>query len=65
MFEGEATLAVEPGIDTSQVEELEIRILPENSMYFGGVQVASLSADGRLDGAADPRRTGAVMVGGG
>jgi gamma-glutamyltranspeptidase/glutathione hydrolase len=65
VFEGEATLAVEPGIDTSAVGQLKIRTLPENSMYFGGVQVASLSSDGGLEGAADPRRTGAVMVGGG
>jgi gamma-glutamyltranspeptidase / glutathione hydrolase len=64
LFEGVPTLAVEPGIDTSSVEDLVVRRLPERSMYFGGVQAAALRADGDLTGAADPRRTGAVMVGG-
>jgi gamma-glutamyltranspeptidase/glutathione hydrolase len=64
VFEGVPTLAVEPGVDVSQVHDLAVRTLPENSMYFGGVQVASLKSDGTLEGAADPRRTGAVMVGG-
>ena len=65
VFEGTPTLAVEPEIDVSQVEDLAVRTLPANSMYFGGVQVASLRSDGTLEGAADPRRTGAVMTGGG
>lgn len=65
VFEGTPTLAVEPDIDVSQVEGLAIRTLPANSMYFGGVQVASLASGGTLEGAADPRRTGAVMIGGG
>ena len=64
LFEGAPTLAVEPDIDVSLVQELAIRTLPANSMYFGGVQVASLRSDGTLEGAADPRRTGAVMIGG-
>jgi gamma-glutamyltranspeptidase/glutathione hydrolase len=64
VFEGKPTLAVEPGVDTSQVQGLQIRTLAEHSMYFGGVQVASLGSDGTLVGAADPRRTGAVMIGG-
>lgn len=64
VFEGKATLAVEPDVDTSQVQGLAVRTLPANSMYFGGVQVASLSSEGSLEGAADPRRTGAVMIGG-
>lgn len=62
-FEGVATLAVEPGIDVSLVD-LAIRPMPANSMYFGGVQAALLDSAGALDGAADPRRTGAVRVGG-
>jgi len=65
VFEGEPTLAVEPGINTSRVKDLAVRTLPANSMYFGGVQIASLGSEGRLHGAADPRRTGAVMTGGG
>ncbi len=31
-----------------------------HSMFFGGVALAHRAADGRLSGAADPRRTGAV-----
>ena len=64
VFDGVATLAVEPGIDVSEVSELTIRNMDANSMYFGGVQVAALDADGRFSGASDPRRTGAVGVGG-
>jgi gamma-glutamyltranspeptidase/glutathione hydrolase len=64
VFDGEATLAVEPGVDVSEVAGLVIRELPELTMYFGGVQVAIREADGSFVGASDPRRTGAVGVGG-
>ncbi len=64
MFNGVPTLAVEEGVDASEVVDLAVRTLPSNSMYFGGVQVALVDADGRLTGAADPRRSGAVSVGG-
>jgi gamma-glutamyltranspeptidase / glutathione hydrolase len=64
VFDGDPTLAVEPGVDTSLVTDLAIRRLPALSMYFGGVQAAARRADGELVGAADPRRTGAVRVGG-
>ena len=64
VFEGVPTLAVEPGVDVSQVRGLAIRQLPERSMYFGGVQVALRQADGEFTGASDPRRTGAVGIGG-
>jgi gamma-glutamyltranspeptidase/glutathione hydrolase len=64
MFDGVPTLAVEPGIDTTLVSDLAIRQLPANSMYFGGVQAAMLTGEGALMGAADPRRTGAVRIGG-
>ena len=63
-FDGKPTLAVEPGVDVSEVSGLEIRELPELSMYFGGVQVAIKKADGSFVGASDPRRTGAVGIGG-
>jgi gamma-glutamyltranspeptidase/glutathione hydrolase len=63
-FDGVPTLATEPAIDVSLVEDLVIRHLPELSMYFGGVQAAALKPDGSLMGAADPRRTGAVRIGG-
>lgn len=64
VFDGIPTLAVEPGIDASEVDGLEIRELPEHSMYFGGVQAAFRDARGVLSGASDPRRTGAVGIGG-
>ncbi|MEZ5176162.1 MAG: gamma-glutamyltransferase [Acidimicrobiia bacterium] len=63
-FEGVPTLAVEPGVDTSLVEDLAIRTLQPLAMYFGGVQAASIDPDGTMHGAADPRRTGAVAAGG-
>lgn len=64
VFEGEPTLAVEEGVDTSQVTDLRVRELPANSMYFGGVQAALTDAHHGLHGAADPRRSGAVRIGG-
>jgi gamma-glutamyltranspeptidase/glutathione hydrolase len=64
VFDGKPTLAVEPGVDVSEVSGLEIRELPELSMYFGGVQVAIRTADGSFVGASDPRRTGAIGIGG-
>lgn len=64
VFDGDASLAVEPGIDTSLVEGLRIRELPALSMYFGGVQAAMWDGGKVLAGTADPRRTGAVRIGG-
>lgn len=64
VFEGSPSLAVEPGIDVSHVRDLTIRELPSNSMYFGGVQAAAFEPASGLSGAADPRRTGAVCIGG-
>jgi gamma-glutamyltranspeptidase/glutathione hydrolase len=64
VFAGVPSLAVEPGIDTSEVTGLAIRELPELSMYFGGVQAAMWDGADGLDGSADPRRTGAVRIGG-
>jgi gamma-glutamyltranspeptidase/glutathione hydrolase len=64
VFGGEPTLAVEPGVDTSAVKGLQVRELPELSMYFGGVQAAMWDGSDRLAGSADPRRTGAVRTGG-
>jgi gamma-glutamyltranspeptidase/glutathione hydrolase len=64
IFDGDAVLAVEPGIDTSEVEGLRIRELPALSMYFGGVQTAMWDGREALGGTADPRRTGAVRIGG-
>ncbi len=64
VFDGVRSLAVEPGIDVSAVEGLAIRELPADSMYFGGVQAALRERDGTLIGGSDPRRTGAVGIGG-
>jgi gamma-glutamyltranspeptidase/glutathione hydrolase len=64
VFDGTRTLAVEPDIDVTDVTGFSVRELPALSMYFGGVQAAVQRADGALEGAADPRRTGAVRVGG-
>lgn len=64
LFDGDPTLAIEQGIDASQVAGMKVRTLPANSMYFGGVQAALVDGSGQLDGAADPRRSGAVRVGG-
>ncbi len=64
MVDGTATLAVEPGVDTSLVEDLVIRTLPRHSMYFGGVQVAVYNGESALVGVDDPRRAGAVRIGG-
>lgn len=64
VFEGVPSLAVESGVDTSEVRDLEIREFGSRTMYFGGVQAASVDANGVMHGAADPRRTGMVAVGG-
>jgi gamma-glutamyltranspeptidase/glutathione hydrolase len=64
MFAGQHTIAVEPGIDTTKITGRTIRRLPKHSMYFGGVQIAAVDDTGSLSGAADPRRSGAVLVGG-
>ncbi|MCZ7533073.1 MAG: gamma-glutamyltransferase [Acidimicrobiia bacterium] len=64
MFEGVPTLAVEANIDSSLVTDLAVRQLGPLAMYFGGVQAASVDRDGTMHGAADPRRTGAVAIGG-
>jgi gamma-glutamyltranspeptidase/glutathione hydrolase len=64
IFDGDRVLTVEPGIDTSRVEDLPVRELPALSMYFGGVQAALWDGGEALSGTADPRRTGAVRIGG-
>ncbi|MEO0422460.1 MAG: gamma-glutamyltransferase [Pseudomonadota bacterium] len=60
---GDEQVAVEPGIDASAVR-IPVRGFDEQSMYFGGVGAALLRADGRLESAADPRRTGGAAKGG-
>ncbi len=41
---------------------LPSRAMPPHAMYFGGVGFALATADGALDAAGDPRRTGAVAL---
>ena len=52
----------EPGIDLSEVRAADLAVADfrERNLFFGGVQAASLSQHGRLDGAGDPRRGGAA-----
>lgn len=64
MFEGDPTLAFEPGLDVARVEGLVERRFPDISMYFGGVGVAMWDPGAGLFEVADPRRSGAVAVGG-
>ena len=63
-FEGEPTLAFEPGIDVSAVTGLAHRQFAARSMYFGGVQGASWGHETGLVAVADPRRTGGTAFGG-
>jgi gamma-glutamyltranspeptidase / glutathione hydrolase len=44
--------------------DLTVRRHPPHSMYFGGVGAALRLPDGSVQGAADPRRAGVVMVSG-
>lgn len=56
-----AAVAHEADLD---VTSLPMALQPHhaNSMYFGGVAAAIRHPDGRLEAAADPRRTGATVV---
>ena len=64
---GAIHLDVEPGLDSTAEERLlmafaDHRRWPESDLYFGGVHAVRRSADGRLDGVGDPRRSGAATV---
>ena len=64
-FEGKA-LELEEGYDPDAADDLErmgyqVNRWPSRSMFFGGVHMAVLEADG-FDGAGDPRRGGAFEV---
>lgn len=59
--DGSAVLMVEPGADIPECELPVVRFDGLN-MYFGGVGVAAISADGRLSAAADPRRPGVATI---
>jgi gamma-glutamyltranspeptidase/glutathione hydrolase len=51
-------LCFEPGLPGEQIEGFIHRPYEEIHMYFGGVQAASVTLDGRVDAAHDPRRSG-------
>jgi gamma-glutamyltranspeptidase/glutathione hydrolase len=54
--EGE-TLCFEPGLPGERLPYIQ-RPYDELHMYFGGVQAASVSSDGTVEAAHDPRRSG-------
>lgn len=56
-------LLCEPGLDCRLVEpEFEIRRYEQPDMFFGGVKLAGLGADGSLLACADERRHGAIAL---
>jgi gamma-glutamyltranspeptidase/glutathione hydrolase len=58
--EGE-TLCYEPGLPGDLLEYMQ-RPYDDIHMYFGAVQAASVSNDGTVDAAHDPRRSGASAL---
>ncbi|MDQ3661527.1 MAG: gamma-glutamyltransferase family protein, partial [Actinomycetota bacterium] len=53
----------EPGLPGGEVDgDYLTRPYDEVHMFFGGVQAASVSSDGRVDSAHDPRRSGASAL---
>ena len=64
VFDGVPTVAHEPGIDDSLVEDLVPRPFSSKSMYFGGVQAAAWYPDEGLVAGADPRRSGGTAFAG-
>ncbi|MBA2367200.1 MAG: gamma-glutamyltransferase [Actinobacteria bacterium] len=56
-------LCYEPGLPGGQIEVGYLdRPYDEVHMFFGGVQAASVTEDGRVDAAHDPRRSGATAL---
>jgi len=64
VFEGEPTIAYEPGIHLEAFDDYRLRRFPDLSMYFGGVGLAMFDPAAGLYQVADSRRTGATAVGG-
>ena len=64
VFEGEPTIAYEPGIHLEPFDDYRLRRFPDLSMYFGGVGLAMYDPGAGLYQVADSRRTGATAVGG-
>ena len=64
---GTVHLDLEPGLDPTTERRLltafaNHRRWPERDLYFGGVHAVRRTADGRLDGVGDRRRSGAATV---
>lgn len=55
-------VACEPGLPIDALDR-PVRRYERRSMFFGGVEAAVLGADGALELAADPRRTGGTAIG--
>lgn len=64
MFEGEPTIAHEPGPAISGFDGMQVRRFPDLSMYFGGVGVAMFDPAAGLYQVADSRRALGVASGG-
>lgn len=64
VFNGEPTIAYEPGIEIGAFDDFSLRRFPDLSMYFGGVGLAMYDSAAGLFEVADSRRTGATAVGG-
>ncbi len=65
VFEGEPTVALEPGLSVETFGGFATRRFETRSMYFGGVQAAAYyRGDDLLAVAADPRRDGGTAIGG-
>jgi gamma-glutamyltranspeptidase/glutathione hydrolase len=64
VFEGEPSIAYEPGIHVEAFDDFSLRRFPDLSMYFGGVGLAMYDPGAGLYQVADSRRTGATAVGG-
>lgn len=58
---GEVEIKLEPGAEVSGVE-YPIHRFDEKHMYFGGVGIASVTADGVLEAVSDPRRDGVGRI---
>lgn len=56
------TLCFEPDLPGAEVPDVHLRPYDEIHMYFGAVQAASVSDDGSVDAAHDPRRSGSSAV---
>ena len=63
-FEGQPTIAHEPGLPVEPFDDLIVRRFPDTSMYFGGVAAALWDPIAGHFEAADPRRAGGTARGG-